>query len=258
VSTVEQALVDLGRHVRFPDQADLAPAVLARLQPPRPAVVPRRAAAPRRMVVLVAATLAVLVGGLSLLSPAVRAALVRSFFLPGIRIIVGQPEPEAPIQTLARGLELGEPVSLAEAQAEVDFPIRPPRELGRPDRVFLEEFAARGRVWLVYRAGPGLPQAEETGVGLLVAEFQAGLDEQFLKKVQAEGGSFQPVQVDGNQGYWVEGAHTLFFIDEDGNFVEDRTRVAGNVLMWEEDGVTYRIESDLGLGESLRIARSFA
>jgi hypothetical protein len=257
VSTVEQALVDLGRHVRFPDQADLAPAVLARLEPARREAAPGRAAAPRRMVVLVAATLAVLVGGLALFSPAVRAALFRSLFLPGIRIIVGQPEPEAPVQTLARGLELGEPVSLAEAQAEVDFPIRLPRELGRPDRVFLEEFAARRRVWLVYRAGPGLPKAEETGVGLLVTEFQSGIDEEFLKKVQAEGGSFQPVQVDGNQGYWIEGAHTLFFIDEDGNFVEDRTRVAGNVLVWEEDGITYRIESDLGLGESLRVARSF-
>jgi hypothetical protein len=214
-------------------------------------------AAPRRMVVLVAATLTVLVGGLALLSPAVRAALVRSFFLPGIRIIVGEAEPEAAIQTLARGLELGEPVSLARAQAVVDFPIRLPRELGRPDRVFLEEFVARGRVWLVYRAGPGLPKAEETGVGLLVTEFQGGIDEEFLKKVQFEGGSFQPVHVDGNRGYWIQGAHTLFFLDEDGNFVEDRTRVAGNVLVWEEDGITYRIESDLGLGDSLRIARSF-
>jgi hypothetical protein len=209
------------------------------------------------MVVLVAATLAVLVGGLALISPAVRAALIRSFFLPGIRIIVGEPEPQAPIQRLGQGLQLGEPVSLAGAQAEVDFPILLPGKLGQPDRVFLEEFVAGGRVWLVYRAGPGLPRAEETGVGLLVAELRAGIDEEFLKKVQAEGGRFMPVQVDGNQGYWIEGAHTLFFIDEDGNFIEDRTRVAGNVLVWEEDGVTYRIESDLGLGESLEIAHSF-
>lgn len=255
--SVEQALVDLGRHVRFPDGADLAPAVLARLEPARPAGVPHRAAAPRRIVVLAAATLAVLVGGLALFSPAVRAALVRSFFLPGIRIIVGEPEPEAPIQTLGRGLELGEPVPFSKAQAEVDFPIRLPRVLGRADRVFLEEFVAGGRVWLVYRTGPGLPEAEETGVGLLVTEFQGGIDEEFLKKVQFEGGSVQPVQVDANRGYWIEGAHTLFFIDEDGNFVEDRTRVAGNVLVWEEDGVTYRIESDLGLGGTLGIAHSF-
>jgi hypothetical protein len=89
--SVEQALVDLGRHVRFPDEDDLAPVVVARLQPVQPAVAPRRLVAPRRMVVLVAATLAVLVGGLALFSPAVRAALVRSFFLPGIRIIVGEP-----------------------------------------------------------------------------------------------------------------------------------------------------------------------
>jgi catechol 2,3-dioxygenase-like lactoylglutathione lyase family enzyme len=255
VRPIEEALVELGRHVLY-REVDLAPAVVARLEAGPPAKAPRPAA-PRRMVVLVAATLSVLVGGLALFSPAVRAAVIRTFFLPGIRILVGQPEPPAPIQRLGQGLELGEAVSLSGAQAEVDFPIRLPRELGRPDRVFLEEFVAGGRVWLVYRAGPDLPEAEETGVGLLVTEFRGGIDQEFLKKVQAEGGSFQPVQVDGNQGYWIEGAHTLFFLDEDGNIIEDRTRVAGNVLVWEEDGVTYRIESALDLGGTLDLAHSF-
>lgn len=251
MSALERELVDLGRHLHYPDE-DLAAEVVARLR--RPAGVRTR---PRRIAGVAAATLALLVGGLAALPPGVRAALLETFVLPGIRIMVGEPEPEAPVRALGRGLDLGEPVGVSEARAEVDFPVRLPSELGSPDRVFLEPAVAGGRVWLVYRAGEGIPRSDETGVGVLVAEFRAGVDEQFLKKVTAEGGSFQPLQVDGNQGYWIEGAHTLYFVDESGVVIEDRTRVAGNVLVWEAGGVTYRIESSLGLGETLRIAHSF-
>jgi hypothetical protein len=250
VSPLERALVDLGRHLRYPEE-DLAPAVVARLRRPegsRP---------PLRMAVLAAATVALLVGGLATLSPVVRAAVLRTFLVPGIRILAGQPDSNAPLLRLGRGLDLGEAVTLPEARAGVDFPIRLLSALGTPDRVFLERDVPGGRVWLVYRARGEIPRSHETGVGVLVTQFRAGIDEDFLKKVQAEGGSVLPVQVHGTQGYWIQGAHSLFFIDESGLVVEDRTRVAGNVLVWEANGVTYRIESALGLADTLRLVRSF-
>ena len=242
------ALVDLGHHLRYPEAADMAEGVVDRLQP--------RPAAPRRMVVLVAATLAVLVGGLALLSPAVRAALVRILLLPGIRIEVGAPEADAPVRRLGEGLDLGEPATLTEARQQAAFPIRIPAELGPPDRVFVEPSAGGRRVWLVYRAGPGLPAAEETGVGLLVAEFRGSVDDLLLKKVEAEGGTVMPVEVEGDRGYFIRDAHTLMLLDEFGNPIDDRTRVAGNVLVWVADGVVYRFESDLDLAENLRLAES--
>ena len=250
MSSLERALVDLGRHLRYPE-ADLATAVVGRLG--RGTDV---RTAPRRMAVLAAATLALLVGGVAVLSPTVRAALLRSFLVPGIRIVVGQPEPSAPVRTLGHGLELGKPVPLSEARAEVDFPIRLPSELGSPDRVFLEEAVPGGRVWLVYRAGPGIPRTDETGVGVLITQFRAGIEEEFLKKVEAEGGSFMPIQVDDNQGYWIRGAHALFFVDGSGDGdrgPHPRGRQRPDV---ERGGVTYRIESDLGLSDTLRIAHS--
>jgi hypothetical protein len=208
------------------------------------------------MAVLVAATLTLLTG-LAVLSPAVRAALLRIFAIPGIRIEVVDEAPTAPVRTLGEGLHLGQRVSLDEARAVVEFPIRLPADLGTPDQVFLERFIPGGRVWLVYGGRPGLPAAAETGVGLLVTEFRGGLDEFLLKKVTEEGGSVTPVQVDGNQGYFVQGAHTLYVLDESGNPVGDQPRLAGSVLVWEEDGVTYRIESALGFTDSLRVAESF-
>jgi hypothetical protein len=247
VSALETALVDLGRHLRYPPAEDLAPAVLGNISV--------RRTAPRRMAVLVAATLALLVGGLALLSPGVRAALLRIFGLPGVRIEVGT-EPRAPVQRLGEGLDLGDPVGLQDARNQAAFRVRIPAELGRPDQVFLEPTTAGRRVWLVYRARPGLPAAEETGVGLLVTEFQGDVGEFLIKKVEAEGAAVMPVDVEGNQGFFVRDAHTLMFIDEFGNPIDDRTRVAGNVLVWEADGVVYRLESALGLVDSLEIARS--
>jgi hypothetical protein len=247
---LEMALVDLGRHLRYPEAEDMAEGVVDSLRSRA------RPAPPRRMAVLVAATLAVLVGGLSLLSPAVRAALVRVLLLPGIRIEIGAPEMEAPVRRLGEGLDLGEPATLAEARQKAAFPIRIPAELGPPDRVFVEPSAAGRRVWLVYRARPGLPAAEETGVGLLVAEFRGTVDDPLLKKVEAEGGTVTPVEVEGDRGYFIREAHTLMLLDEFGNPIDDRTRVAGNVLVWVADGVLFRFESDLDLAENLRLAES--
>ena len=51
---------------------------------------------------------------------------------------------------------------------------------------------------------------------MLITQFRAGIEEEFLKKVEAEGGSFMPIQVDDNQGYWIRGAHALFFVDGSG------------------------------------------
>jgi hypothetical protein len=250
VSVLEQALVDLGRHLRYPESDGVVDDVLGRLR------ARERPELARRMTVLVAATLTLLTG-LAVLSPAVRAAFLRIFALPGIRIEVVEEAPPAPVRTLGEGLSLGERVSLDEAEGTVGFLVRLPADLGVPDQVFVERFLPGGRVWLVYRAGPGLPKAAETGVGLLVAEFRGSLDEPLLKKVTDEGGTVTPVRVDGNEGFFVPGAHTVYVLDENGNPVGDEPRLAGNVLVWEVDGVTYRIESALGLTDSLGLAESF-
>ena len=66
----------------------------------------------------------------------------------------------------------------------------------------------------------------------------------------------QPVEL-GDLGFWLEGApHTVMFLDANGQIQEDSTRLAGNTLLWEEDGVSYRLEADLEMEEALKIARS--
>lgn len=250
--SVHQALAGVGRHLRYPPTPDLATAVRARLERPVPAVRPRV----RRMALVATVLVTLLVAGLAAFSPAVRAALLRIFVLPGIRIEVTDTAPPTPEGPLGHGLRLGRSVSLEEAEAAVGFPVRIPDDPGPPTEVYLAELGTETAVTMVWPAGPELPEASSTRVGLLLTQFRATPDEQYLKKlVEAEVPVLFP-QVDGHPGYWLPGPHALLVVDEHGRAVEDSARVAGNTLLWSEGGVTYRLESALELGPALRVAES--
>jgi hypothetical protein len=60
-------------------------------------------------------------------------------------------------------------------------------------------------------------------------------------------------QVHGQPAVWVEGLHP--FTLSDGNHVFRRL-IVGQALIWEENQVTYRLESYLSLEESIKIAES--
>ncbi len=44
-------------------------------------------------------------------------------------------------------------------------------------------------------------------------------------------------------------------LDEFGNPVEESARLARNVLVWEEDGIAFRLEGDFTKEEALELAR---
>ena len=63
--------------------------------------------------------------------------------------------------------------------------------------------------------------------------------------------------VDGERALWVRGPHLLQFREKNGNVDYDTRRlVNGNVLIWQEDTLTYRLETDLPLEEAVRVAES--
>jgi hypothetical protein len=64
------------------------------------------------------------------------------------------------------------------------------------------------------------------------------------------------VNVNGGQGYWISGEpHTFAYLSTRVT-IPERARLAGNVLLWEVGGVTYRIEGPRTLEEAMRVARS--
>ncbi len=252
---VERALLDLGRHVRYPRTPDIADAVVGELRGVVPIRAPRRAR-PRRVVLLAAATLLLLVGGLAAFVPGVRAALVRIFTFGAVRIEVGAPPP-SPARPAGGELDLGRPVTLSDAQDEVTFRIRLPQGLGPPDGVYDDPVGEL--VWLAWESSDGLPAADETGLGLLVAELRGRPEgESILKKVPFEGTRVEVVRVGEESGFWLEGrAHHLVFIDDEGRPIFDSSRLAGNTLIWVEGDVTYRLESALARDEAIALAEAF-
>jgi len=266
---LERALEHVGEGLAYPPVPDLALAVGARLRAApsrggaawgllRPVFRPAWQPTLRRVAAGLAAVV-VLLSGLLVLSPSARRAVAGWLGLRGVRIdVVATPSLSVPSR-LGGGLQLGRPFTLAEAQSRVSYRILLPKGsgLGSPDEVYVSTRSPGEVVSLVYRARPGLP-ASQAGVGLLLTEFRARLDGELIsQKVAGPGTRIESVTVNGAPGLWLEGdPHFLAFLDEEGDVIEDRTRLAGNVLLWEVGDLTLRIEADIGKDEALRIAES--
>lgn len=248
---LDATLVDLGRHLAYPRPTAMAAAVRARLRE-RPRALPwwrRYPLAPA----LVTAVLLLVV--LALGSPGVRAAAQEFLHLRGIDIF---PVPSVPTLTprpsSSAGLVPGEHVTLAEAQRRVQFTIRQPAALGTPDEVYVD---SGDRVTLLYRERPGIPQSAATGVAALVVEMRGTLDASFLGKAVGPDTTVANVTVNGVPGYWLEGApHFFFYRLENGSVIQDTLRLAGNTLVWVQDGVTLRVEANVPKETAVRIAES--
>ena len=58
-------------------------------------------------------------------------------------------------------------------------------------------------------------------------------------------------------GYWLEGGeHLLIYRDASGLEVPELTRLVGDTLIWEQHGLTLRLEGAPSLEDALRVAES--
>jgi hypothetical protein len=272
-SELVDAVRDLGTRLDYPPSDQVAFVVRQRLEgegaPSRvplphlrlrerlgPALVP----AWRRVAVALLVLVAFFSGALTF-SPSARRAVAGWLGLRGVKIEVTPSLPPLPTP-LGRNLVLGPAVSLAEAQASVPFDILIPSAPGltQPDEVDLIKTLATGQVSLLYRARAGLPAATQTGVGLILTEFEAKPEISFIeKKVVAGGATIDSVSVNGEPGFWIEGElHELYYVGPDGDVIRDTARLAGNVLLWQHGSVTLRLEADVSMAQALAIAESTA
>jgi hypothetical protein len=253
---LDTALRDLAIALDLPASAGIAERVRTRIEVERP----RRAVAPwwrppiRRSVVLALAALLIA-------AAAVGAAI--GYGLPGLRILFGPvPSPAAPAPSPSGApgvpgalLGLGTPLTLDEASDLVDFDVLLPPDpaIGPPDAVYL----AGQRLALVWGPDPALPGTAVADVGLLLIEINATVVEGMIRKIVDSGTPVEAIEVDGAPGYWISGdSHELLFVRPDGEVIPDSRRLANNTLVWTRDGVTYRLEADLGLQQALELAAS--
>lgn len=199
--------------------------------PPAPDVALRLEPRPLRRQLLVAVALAVLAVGIAFAVPPARSAILRLFHLGGVTIVRVETLPPTEERSLAA--DLGVRVSPADAAFQLGQPFRlPPEAAGAPlyelDGVVSALLAAREPLLLSELGGTGL-----------------------VKKLVGASTSVESVQIAPEvDGLWLSGGPHVFIGPQ------APPRLAGNVLLWERGGITFRLEGrNLAKDTAVRLAR---
>ena len=210
--------------------------------------------------------LAILVGLLAV--PPVRAAILEFLQIGSVRIWLVEPTPALPptaqpVATpeatssntpkptptpLASLFDLAGQTTLEEAERQAGFAIRLPTyppDLGLPDAVFYQDLG--GPVVVLLWLNPEQP--EEALYSLHILGEGAIVDKGAPTVVMTTTVHDQPAA-------WTQGPYMLAYRLGSGENWEFRRIVSGRVLVWFEDGLTYRLESNLPLEEARRLAES--
>ena len=257
---LERTLTDIGQRLAYPRSTALTSAVRERIAArPRPSWRDRvtgRSLAPA----LVTVALLLFVTALAL--PGVQAAARDFLRLRGIDLfpVASVPAVTPRPSTTASGTAFapGDRVSLAEARARTHFTIALPASLGQPDEVYVQTANTGEHVTVVYRERPGIPVSPASGVAAVVVELRGGVESGFFAKGIGPDTRIEDVTIDGARGYWLEGApHFFFYRSPDGAIIQETFRLAGNTLLWERDGLVYRLEAQVSKAQALELAASF-
>jgi hypothetical protein len=212
----------------------------------------RRSPVSVRLAALAAVALAVLLA----VTPT-RDALAGWFGIGGVRIttvdepppaqnvdatnVVKPPTPSTPSTLSSSGV--------GEAIGELPFVVRlaDPELAGPVLAVTIDPAVPSGLVEIRYGGFTLVALASQPGAGPVVEKFLGS------------GTAITRVTVGARArpGYWLTGApHDVAYISPDGEIVRDTVRRVGDVLVWEDSGVTYRIEGAASLNDALAIATS--
>ena len=202
MSELESSLAGLAPQIDWPATPSLAVPSGAR----------RRRRGP---LVLLLASIAAL--GIAFAVPGARSAILRALDLGGVsieRVGVLPPASEAPLAT-----HLGASVSTGAAQAALRGPFRLPALRGRPQ---------------LYLLGGVVSALLTVPEPALLSEFRTGDAPYVLKKLVGASTKVVSVTVGSAPGFWIAGSEHVYIAPE------APPRLAGNVLLWQWHGITYR------------------
>jgi hypothetical protein len=251
----EAHIHDTARTFRYPPTPDIAAGVRTQTD--------LRHSSPYRRLAWVAAVTLLVMSAL-LTVPEVRAVVLEVLRIGGITIFLSEPTATptitpAPTETgvartlrptitpfveptpVSSVLDLPGETTLDAARNAVRFDIALPPDFGEPDRVFLQDLGG-GVVTLVWLDTDG-----EVELALQI------LDERTVGS-KYEPYDYRQTRVNGQTAYWLTGEHLLaFYLGPDSDFLRI---VQSSVLIWEQDNITYRLETNTTLEEAVRIAES--
>ncbi len=248
-------LAAIAAGLAYPPTPNLWPALQRQLSP---GPTPGQARRGRGLAYALAALLLLLAVGWAVTPPGARAALLRSVRIGVVRIFlpeqvptptvgpgVSTPAPSPTPEVLLPPLDLAGLATLVEARQALGAPLLLPTypdDLGPPDLVFVQDWDGP-LVILVWTRADDSARAR-LALHILGPGTFAG---------KGEPSVIVTTEVNGAPALWTEGPHQLLLQSGHDTF---RSLVTGNVLIWGQGGLTYRLETDGTLEEAVRIAES--
>ncbi|RPH35367.1 hypothetical protein EHM92_06280 [bacterium] len=209
--------------------------------------------------------LLILFSSLMLIPPA-RAAIIEFIQIGIVRIFRAEPTPSTPpneefpstivpvtatpgptLEALIPILEdLAGEMTLEEARQAVNYsillPSYPP-DLGEPDRIFVQE--ADGKMTILVWLDPQEPEHIRMSLHFVPPGSWA-IDKMNPALVQE-------TTINGQRAVWAVGPYPIRFSNGNLDFIR---LIDGHVLIWTDDEMTYRLETDLSLEEAIKVAES--
>jgi len=255
----EKQILSLSKGLDYPRTPNIAGSVMTRLKgATRPRLISRRFAWSLTIILILFSSL--------MLIPPARAAIIEFIQIGVVRIFRSEPTPLAPpnqeipstmvpvtatpaptSQPLIPILEsLAGEMTLEEAQKAVNYPIRLPSyppDLGQPDRIFVQE--AKGKMTILVWIDPQQPDQVLMSLHIVPPGSWA-IDKMDPALVQE-------TTVNGQRAIWAVGPYPLRLSNGDLQYMR---LIEGHVLIWADHDMTYRLETNLSLEETLKIAES--
>lgn len=239
----------------WPSTPEVSGIVVATIRGHRaaPSLVAPRLSMPsrRRTALVIAAALLALAGA------ALAARLVIDLGAVAVEVLPGRPT-ALPTNIAAAG-DLGREIPLADAEAIAGFPPALPTALGAPDAAWLDEAEVDPetgdvtvRIVTHWLPSDDLPIISGTRTGAVLMQFE-GEWEVASKLVAAETNRFGVAIVDGRDAFWTTGEHELLLVSGDET---RRLLVTGNVLIWQDAGFTFRLETALAKRAAVAVAET--
>lgn len=236
---LEHELRALAPLVEWPDPPDVAPAVRARVNGPRPRYSPSLRLGLALAVLLVALAVALAV-------PPARTAILDWLGIGSARIESVETLP--PLQLRAPVELLGQATTLADAQTRAGFSFAaPPRDERAPDEVRVVDGRRVSYVW-----------RDDGRVRLLVTQVPNRLGRpELFRKLVPPSVRIEELTVDGHRAVFIDGGpHGVFLVRPDGSYEEDEGWLAGTTLLVDRGTSTLRIEGSLDRDRAVELARA--
>jgi hypothetical protein len=161
--------------------------------------------------------------------------------VPGVRL---RHVERLPSNALVQPLEAGRRVTLAKAKRTVPFTFLLPSGLAERARYFVGRDPAGRPVFTALY-----------GSALVLTEWTSG--PVLFDKLLTYEGRTEYVDVGGAPGIWIEGPeHAVFYLGRSGHERRIGGHLAGNVLVWQRNTRSYRLEADVSRTRALQLAAS--